>query len=159
VNPAFEQVAGWSRAQAVGQALDTLVAAQVDEAAWARVVERMAQGAAIEPVELPWRRADGRLGWCRLSATPLDDALADAAPGASRGTAVCIHDCSEPRRLAELLDMTQEFGRMGVWEREIPSGRGQWDRHVFRFFGFDPSEKTPDFDVASERIHPQDRAQ
>ena len=157
VNPAFERVSGWSRAQAAGQALDALLAAHVDEGAWPKVASQLAGGTAIEPVELPWRRADGRLGWCRLSATPIDEAFVNAAPGASRGMAVCMHDCSEPRRLAELLDMTQEFGRLGVWEREIPSGRGQWDPHVFRFFGFDPSEKTPDFDVASQRIHPQDR--
>ena len=33
----------------------------------------------------------------------------------------------EARRLAELLDMAQEFGRVGVWERDIASGTGRWD--------------------------------
>ena len=61
------------------------------------------------------------------------------------------------RQLSELLEMAQEFGRLGVWEREIPSGRGRWDRHVFSFFGMEPTADTPDFAVAALRIHPDDR--
>ncbi len=61
------------------------------------------------------------------------------------------------QQLSELLEMAQEFGRLGVWEREIPSGRGRWDRHVFSFFGMEPTGDTPDFAVAALRIHPDDR--
>jgi PAS domain S-box-containing protein len=57
-----------------------------------------------------------------------------------------------------LLDTAQEFGRLGVWERKIPSGEGRWDRHVFRFFGMDPGDGTPHFEIASQRIHPDDRS-
>ena len=61
------------------------------------------------------------------------------------------------QQLSELLEMAQEFGRLGVWEREVPSGRGRWDRHVFSFFGMEPTGDTPDFAVAALRIHPDDR--
>ncbi len=61
------------------------------------------------------------------------------------------------QRLSELLDMAQEFGRLGVWEREIPSGKGQWDRHVFAFWGLDPAAGTPDHDTAVASIHPDDQ--
>ncbi len=158
-NPAFERTTGWPPAQARGRSLDALLAAELDaDAAWQRVAAQLAQGEAVESTELPWRRADGRLGWCRLSAQPVDGGLAAAGGAASPAVAVCVHDRSEPRRLAELLDVTQEFGRLGVWEREIPSGRGHWDPHVFRFFGVDPSGSTPDFEAATRHIHPQDRA-
>jgi PAS domain S-box-containing protein len=63
----------------------------------------------------------------------------------------------EARRLAELLDMAQEFGRLGVWERDIPSGEGRWDRHMFRFFGLDPAGGTPNFALTAQHIHPDDR--
>ena len=46
-------------------------------------------------------------------------------------------------RQEELLETAQEFGRLGVWEREIPSGEGRWDKHVFSFWGIDPSAGTP----------------
>jgi PAS domain S-box-containing protein len=63
----------------------------------------------------------------------------------------------EARRLAELLDMAQEFGRLGVWERDIATGQGRWDRHVFRFFDMDPADGTPSYETAAQRIHPDDR--
>jgi signal transduction histidine kinase len=61
------------------------------------------------------------------------------------------------QHLSELLDMAQEFGRLGVWEREIPSGKGRWDRHVFGFWGMSASDGTPDFVEAASRVHPDDR--
>ncbi len=60
-------------------------------------------------------------------------------------------------RLAGLLEMAQEFGRLGVWEREIASGAGHWDRHVFGFWGICPTTGTPDFERAIGSIHPDDR--
>ncbi len=164
VNPTFERVTGWPLAQAAGRTLQQLLGAQVgSDNAWAEVAAQLApllqdvppRSAFVHDGELPWRRADGQLGWCRLSARRVDGGMDGA--GDAPAVAVCVHDCSEPIRLRELLDMTQEFGRLGVWEREIPSGRGRWDPHVFRFFGFDPAEHAPDFELASQRIHPQDR--
>ncbi|MEO5844265.1 MAG: PAS domain-containing protein [Caldimonas sp.] len=61
-------------------------------------------------------------------------------------------------RQEELLDLAQEFGRLGIWEREIPSGEGRWDKHVFGFWGLDPASPTPNYSDAIERIHPEDRA-
>jgi len=61
-------------------------------------------------------------------------------------------------RQEELLETAQEFGRLGIWEREIPSGEGRWDKHVFSFWGIDPSAGTPNYSDAIERIHPEDRA-
>ncbi|MEO6896642.1 MAG: PAS domain-containing protein [Caldimonas sp.] len=60
-------------------------------------------------------------------------------------------------RQDELLDTAQEFGRLGIWERQIPSGEGRWDKHVFRFWGLDPSAGTPSFSSAIEQMHPEDR--
>jgi len=60
-------------------------------------------------------------------------------------------------RLNELLETAQEFGRLGIWEREIPSGEGRWDEHVFGFWGIDPAEGTPNYLDAITRIHPEDR--
>ena len=64
----------------------------------------------------------------------------------------------QARRQGELLDTAQEFGRLGIWERRIPSGEGRWDRHVFGFWGLDPAAGTPSYEDAIQRIHPDDRA-
>ena len=64
----------------------------------------------------------------------------------------------QARRQGELLDTAQEFGRLGLWERRIPSGEGRWDRHVFGFWGLDPAAGTPTYEDAILHIHPDDRA-
>ena len=64
---------------------------------------------------------------------------------------------AEARRLRELLDSAQEFGRVGVWERDVRTGAGRWDRHVFEFWGLDPQGPTPSYDDAMDRVHPDDR--
>jgi signal transduction histidine kinase len=76
-----------------------------------------------------------------------------------------LSDVTRARTLAiraarqdELLDTAQEFGRLGIWERAIPSGEGRWDKHVFGFWGIDPAHGTPKYDDAIQRIHPEDRA-
>ena len=65
---------------------------------------------------------------------------------------------AENARLRELLEMAQEFGRLGIWERDIATLQGRWDRHVFDFFGIETGPgPTPHFDEAAKRIHPADR--
>ncbi len=63
------------------------------------------------------------------------------------------------RHQGELLDMAQEFGRLGVWERNITTGEGRWDNHVFEFWGLDPSQGTPRHEDAVRHLHPDDRDQ
>ena len=65
---------------------------------------------------------------------------------------------TEARRLAELLDVAQDFGRVGVWERDVATGKGRWDPRVFEFFGLDPAKGTPSFQDGVQRIHPDDRS-
>jgi PAS domain S-box-containing protein len=60
------------------------------------------------------------------------------------------------QRLSEMLEVAQEFGRLGLWERDIPSGEGRWDRHVFNIWGIEPHEGTPTFDEAARHVHPDD---
>jgi signal transduction histidine kinase/ActR/RegA family two-component response regulator len=77
------------------------------------------------------------------------DALARAQAEIARLTA-------DNARLTELLDVVQDLGRLGVWERDPHTLEGRWDAHVFRFFGYEPTE-TPSFHDAAQRVHPDDR--
>ena len=63
---------------------------------------------------------------------------------------------AQAQRRADLLETAQEFGRLGVWERDLRSGAGHWDQHVFAFWGLPPSADTPDYAEAAKRIHPDD---
>jgi len=118
---------------------------------------------AFDPVEVEVLLADTRTVRLRIAAhsAPGDEPV----PGAPGRWLIELQDVTEARlrerearRLSELLDMAQEFGRIGVWEREIPSGVGRWDHHVFSFWGLDPAQGTPSFEDAIAHIHPEDRA-
>ena len=65
---------------------------------------------------------------------------------------------AQAQRQSERLELAQDFGRLGVWEREIPSGVGRWDRHVFGFWGLAPTEGTPNYADAMTRVHPEDQS-
>ncbi len=64
------------------------------------------------------------------------------------------------RQLAEVsrqLALAQAFGRMAIIERDIRTGDGHWSPEVYALYGFDPAGGTPHFDIASARMHPEDR--
>jgi PAS domain S-box-containing protein len=108
---------------------------------------------ALGAVGLQLRSADGATLWV--------DARASRYAGRMLWTFTDVSStrvlASRARRQGELLDTAQEFGRLGLWERKIPSGEGRWDRHVFGFWALDPAAGTPTFAQAIQRIHPEDR--
>jgi len=59
--------------------------------------------------------------------------------------------------LHDKLELLQNFGRMGMFERDIRKGTGRWDKHMFRLMGMEPQLGTPDFDEALSLVHPLDR--
>jgi PAS domain S-box-containing protein len=149
--------AGFLRAS--GHALDRVLGRNVIELlgteAWPGMMELQRQG----PTELPWQHASGELRSALASAR----ALSAQEQTGTACTLLSLQDTTHVQHLraeashkAELLDMTQEFGRLAVWERSIPDGDGRWDRHMFRFFDMSPDQGTPAFDVAAQRIHPDD---
>ncbi len=129
-----------------------------DTTAWLRnIAEALLEGELADTV-LAWHapkdpRQDTSPIWLRLRIASVADhrlwTLTDIS--AERSLQARL------QRLEELLDTAQEFGRLGVWERELSSGKGRWDDHVFRFWGIHPGEDTPSFDEAARRIHPDDR--
>ena len=132
--------------------LDLAPDAAPHAAARARLTEGL-NGAALADADLELRASGG-------------GRLTVHARAVARGAQVLwtLQDTTAMRRLstqanrqAELLDMAQEFGRLGVWERDIPSGEGRWDRHVFGFWGLDPKDGTPTYEQAITHIHPDDR--
>ena len=60
-------------------------------------------------------------------------------------------------QLDHKLELIQEFGRMGLFERDIRSGAGRWDKYMFRLFAIEPVLGTPPFETAFLRVHPEDR--
>lgn len=63
------------------------------------------------------------------------------------------------QRLTELLDLARDFGRLGVWERNVRTLQGRWDPQVCHFWGISPDAPTPSFHEAASRLADEDRAE
>jgi len=84
-------------------------------------------------------------------ATPADGRWQLTLTGTDVGAAVLVAvSLAEPpadeqqheeraRRLQERLDLVQDFGRIGVFERDPVTMQGEWDRHMYRIWGLPPA--------------------
>ena len=141
-------VAAWTLNRA---AIEWSIDVRATEASWKTLADDLlaalpdtweARGR-LGPLGLRWRAlalADSWLVWI----TP--DPMVAATGGQAWGGA------------SDKLELIQDFGRMGLFERDIRTGEGHWDKHMFRLLAFDPVVGTPDFTRATERVHPEDRA-
>jgi len=112
-------------------------------------------GPAATTVELPLRLATPAAHWVRVAN--------QAAP--QGGTVLALHAvdehraaAAEARRQAELLDLAREFGRLGLWERNLRTLEGHWDAQVHGFWGIAADAPTPSFADAAQRVVEADRA-
>ena len=151
-NAAFSNATGLSAAP--GIQLDVLLPAGPAGTAARRSVNSALQGQTLTDTELEWQTLAGAPLWVRARTVP--------SPG---GVLWILQDITQTvaarqraDHQAELLEMAQEFGRLGIWKRSILSGEGHWDRHVFGFWGLDASGETPSFEAAAAHVHPDDRA-
>jgi PAS domain S-box-containing protein len=121
----------------------------LSDAAWAEFARSLLDGAAqrgrgeVGEVAVGWTACalgPGRLVWLVPERQPSPEASPAFGSASDR------------------LEMLQEFGRIGMFERHIGSGEGHWDHHMFRLFGIDPAGGLPTFAAAMERVHPEDRA-
>jgi PAS domain S-box-containing protein len=156
-NTAFFDLSGCPPAKATGTSLVGLLAPPEGWPQWRRLLEH---GEALYDAPLAWHDSAGhaRLGLVTARRLGRDEALASAALLFRLREITDLQRLQEEaRHKTELLDMTQEVGRLAVWERDIRNGAGRWSRHMFRFFGLPEGGGTPSFEEAARRIHPNDR--
>ncbi len=151
-NPAFERATGLS----VDGVLASAVPRSGDEAASPEASTTALQRSCVaDPeAERALRTAGGATLWVQMRVARVADELLWTLRDTTASHALAVR----AQRLSELLETAQEFGRLGIWERDLTSGTGRWDRHVFRFWGLDPEGGTPDYPDAAAQVHPDDRS-
>ena len=145
VNAAFEALTGWAAAQAVGRPAEALLA---------------------RPLAPPWLPPAGELARRALhradaSVLHCDVQCDTVGPGLRLLTLVGRDEEAaleaDLRRVGGLLDFVQTRARIGTWQRDVRTGVGRWDDHMFRFFGIDPGRGTPSIAQISQASMPQDQ--
>ena len=142
-NEAAVRALAWTPGQSLAELWADAGAAQSLCAAQGATADLQTAGAASAGGD--WFRVSSQPlpngGWV-LSLSPLEELRSQQA---------------EVTRSSELLDLARDFGRLGVWERNIRTLQGRWDREVLRFWGLDPDAPTPDFAQAIKNILEIDR--
>ena len=152
-NVGFAQATGFI-AGSLGQSLLAYSPAGPAGTSSRLALAEMLAAPASEGKDIELRKADGSAMWA--------DARVQQLEGRLLWT---FHDVTAAHQLSttaqrqkELLETALDFGRIGIWERAIPSGEGYWDEHIFDFWGLDPKAGVPSHEAASQRLHPEDRA-
>ena len=104
----------------------------------------------LDGVKLVLRDGNGAAWPVSLSARPVGDA--------TWLTLLDRRESLRADRLEDLLNMAQQFGRLGVYERDPRTMEGHWDSHMHRFWGLSIDDKAPDFTEAQNYVVPEDRA-
>ncbi len=165
VNTAMLRAVGVHAQAAAAQTLAQVLALNEHEPVQARrLADALLAGQALQLSELCWRDADSATRTAEASLRPLRDEEVLHDPSCDARWLWTMHDTTELTRLraetariSERLERAQEFGRLGLFERELPMGLGHWDANMFRMWNLDPAKGAPDFNTFVARIHLDDR--
>jgi len=61
------------------------------------------------------------------------------------------------REIERKLEEAQRINHIGYWDRDLETNRISWSDETYRIFGLTPHERSIDFALLQELIHPQDR--
>lgn len=105
-------------------------------------------------------RKDGSIMWGDLTFTLMRDAaglpsffMAEVVDVTERRTAERLLKEREAN-LAE----AQRLAHVGSWEWDLASGEVKWSEELYRILGVQPEPNAASYDLALERLHPDDRA-
>ncbi len=105
------------------------------------------------------RRHDGEYRWILENGVPSCDP--DGRFDGYIGSAVDVTDLKRAeeklRGNGHVLALAMGAGRMGVWTRDIASGRTWWSPELLEIYGMAAGEFDGRFETIRERIHPDDR--
>jgi PAS domain S-box-containing protein len=120
-----------------------------------RLDDGLRQGRAMALPDMRWGAPGAPQPWWRAQLRVLGDGrrVATWLPADERRAAA-----AEAQRLAELLDMAEDFGRLGVWDSDVRTLQGRWDRHAHRFWGLREGQATPGDSLAAQCVVSDDRA-
>ncbi len=160
-NPAMSRALGMLPQTAAGQPLAGVLRMGEPETPQSQALrEALLARQPLHLGELNWRDAQGEARTAEAALRPLreEEFMNDARwLWTMRDTTELTCLRAETARAVERLERAQEFGRLGLFERELPMGKGHWDAHMFRMWSLDPAQGAPDFTTFVARIHRDDR--
>jgi PAS domain S-box-containing protein len=157
-NAAAARMFGYSEAEMVGRQLSILaIEDNVDDPE--HVLERLRAGEPAVHYEAVRHRKDGSLIEIAAVASPIRDSAGNLI-GVSR---IC-RDVTESKRTLQALQeseeqlrLSAEAAQLGVWRRDLDTGRLTWSPQLESVFGLAPGSHPKSMEQFLGLVHPQDR--
>lgn len=113
---------------------DVLQCPETDPATVKALGQAIAQGRPCTPVEILNRTKDGRPLWLLLDIVPVHDASGVLTHFYSVQSDVTARRQADAERACRI-GLLQDLGLLGFWERDLDSGRAQWDTVCRQIWG------------------------
>lgn len=158
---AMERHTGWTLREMLGRTPGQLLQGPQTDRRTAQAIGRLVRaGRACRDVEILNYTRSGQPYWANMEIEPVRDEA-----GAVRWFVASLLDVTarrlslvELRELSDQIALLQRFNRFGFFRRNLLTGEGAWDAHVFRQVGRDPRLGVPSFNEFLALIHAEDRA-
>ncbi len=157
VNPAAEQITGYSKEELLGMNFWDWVSPGYKETLRDRGRARQRGEKVVQRYELKYRAKDGREGWADFTAGLIEYV--------GKPAVIAVAFDITKRKKAEkalkksqyILSKAQEIAHVGNWAWSLKTGRMNWSDEGFRIFGYMPQEFEPSLDWLLSRVHPDDK--
>ena len=157
-NAAAERIYGYSLEDVLGKPMSMLIPADRTSEEEG-ILEKIRRGEKVEHFETQRKTKSGRMIDVSLTVSPILD-----ESGKTIGISKITRDISErkafERTLNEnrlMLAMAMQSSRMGVWERDVASGRVTWSIELEAIYGLKPGEFRGNEEHFYSLIHEDDR--
>lgn len=157
VNEAFTRLTGFGPDEMRGRTPGALLQGpDADPAVVACMRAAVARGVPCAGIEVLNRTRHGQPLWWRLEIVPVHDAQGRVTHFFSvQSDITAEREHAEPR--GSRVALLQDMGLVGFWQRDLASGRAQWDAVCRRIWGLRDGEAPLTLDQAEQRLTGPDR--
>jgi PAS domain S-box-containing protein len=157
VNPAFTQVTGYTKQEAIGQNPRILRSGYHNDEFYLKMWNKLIQGQ-VWKGEILNKRKNGNLYWENVTISPIKDYTGQTTHYVAIKEDISLRKQAEQLvyEHAQRLNEAQRIAKIGSWHINIQDNTLTWSIQTYRMFGIEPSIPVY-LDDFFNKVHPEDK--